>query len=57
MPVLTVVRMAIPLTSNGTAAREVVAVAAKAEVFRPEWLAFAGVLLLWEGGGSRSLLL
>ncbi len=50
-------RMAIPLTSNGAAARAVVAVAAKAEVFWPEWLAFAGILLLEEGGGGRFLLL
>ena len=57
VPEPTAMRMAIPVESNGTATRAAVAVAAEAEVFRPEWLGLAGILLLEEGGGGRSLLL
>ena len=55
VPAPTTVRMAIPVGSNGTAARAAVAVAAEAAVFRPEWLASAGSLLSKEGGGGISL--
>lgn len=55
VPALTAVRRAIPLTSNGAATRAAVAVAVKADVLRPEWLSFAGILLLEEGGRARSL--
>lgn len=50
-------RSAIPVGSNGAATRAAVAVAAEAEVFRPEWLDLVVILLLVEGGEGRSLLL
>lgn len=56
-PEPTAVMRAIPVGSNGTATAAATNVAAEAEVFRPEWLASAGTLLLERGGGGRFLLL
>ena len=48
---------AIPVGSTGTARAAAAAVAAAAEVFRPEWLALVEIALLEEGLGDGSLLL
>ena len=48
---------AIPVGSTGTARAAAAAVAAAAEVFRPEWLALVGIRLLEEGVDDESLVL
>ena len=57
VPEETTVSKAIPVGSTGTARAAAAAVVAAAEVFRPEWLALVGIVLLKMGVGDEPLVL